>query len=180
MKSERVPKAVGTYGARDLLNRRSASPAPRAFLLGRPQMPTLPGRSESAADVEAFRHGEPRIMSCFFQGSFRPYPRRLTYGSLLVSACLTSWTPYLRFPWRRRITIDFQVPCVETRPPGLKELNVDHGQKICDGVMVDKWIVVTARNPKGTLKFVVPYPDVPLVTAWLCRDIGDLPSVPHD
>jgi hypothetical protein len=151
-----------------VLRGRQVSPTARDFLLKRSLVPELPGRAESQADVEAFNLGESRIVSCFFMGSFRPYPRRLTYGSLLVSARSTSWTPYLRFPWRHPVPIDFRDPFVQTRPPGIKELNVDHRQKVCDGVMVSRWIVITARNPTGSLDFVIPFPDVPLVTTWLC------------
>jgi hypothetical protein len=63
--------------------------------------------------------------------------------------------------------MDLEVPWVRTRPPSLGELNVDRSQKAGDGVMVSRWMVVTARYPAGTLDFVVPFPDVALVTAWL-------------
>jgi hypothetical protein len=169
VKGDRVPRAVGTYGIRDVLRGRRVGPTLRDFLLRRPLVPELPGRAASQADVEALGRGESRVVACHLRATFGPYPRRLTHGSLLVSARSATWTPYLRFPWRSALNMDLEVPWVRTRRPGLRDLNVDRRQKVCDGVMVSRWMFVTARYPAGSIDFVVPFPDVPLITAWLCR-----------
>jgi hypothetical protein len=168
-KPGKAPRAAGTYGLRDVTRNRPAISVLRDVLSRRALVPELPGRAESEADVAAFRRGASRIVSCHLRGSLKPYPQRLTYGYLLISASEASWKPYLRLPWRHPIEIDFVSPWVQTRPPGLKELNIDHGTKICEGVMESRWIVVTARNSSETIDFVVPFSDVPLVTAWVSR-----------
>lgn len=99
-----------------------------------------------------------------------PYPRRLTFGSLLISPHSAIWAPYLQLPWRNSVAIDFVSPATYTRSPDFSEPNVDHGQKLCDGVIVSKWLVLTARE-SIVVDFVVPFPDVPLLCAWLNNTI---------
>jgi hypothetical protein len=55
--------------------------------------------------------------------------------------------------------------------------SVKNSEKPRDGVMVSQWTVVTAQNPTGALDFVVPTPDVPLVSAWLRGSAGTGNSV---
>jgi hypothetical protein len=163
---------AGTYGPREVLRSRKFWTIIRDFLLGRPLIAELPGQRASQADVDAVRAGESRIVAAYLRGDFGAYPRRATSGKLRVSADSMTWTPYFRFPWRRGVDIGFRVLCVQTRPPGIKELGIPGGERLRDGVMVPKWTIVTARKPEaGTVDFVLPTPDVQLVTAWLTGDI---------
>lgn len=167
-----VRYGVGTYGPREVLRRRKFSRVMRDFLLGRPLIAELPGRDASQADVDAVRAGESRIVACYLRGNFESYPRRVTAGKLRVSTDSITWTPFIRFPWRHAVGIDFRVLCVQTRPPGIKEFDIPSGEKLRDGVMVPKWTVVTAKKPGiGAVDFVLPTPDVQLVTAWLTGEI---------
>jgi hypothetical protein len=176
-----VRYGVGTYGPREVLRRRKYSRVMRDFLLGRPLIAELPGRGASQADVDAVRAGESRIVACYLRGNFGSYPRRVTAGNLQVSTDSITWTPFIPFPWRHAVGIDFRVLCVQTRPPGIKEFDVPSGEKLRDGVMVPKWTVVTAKKPGiGAVDFVLPTPDVQLVTAWLTGEIlGPLRPAVH-
>lgn len=167
-----VRYGVGTYGPREVLRRRKFSRVMRDFLLGRPLIAELPGQGASQVDVDAVRAGESRIVACYLRGNFGSYPRRVTAGKLQVSSDSITWTPFIPFPWRHAVGIDFRVLCVQTRPPGIKEFDVLGGEKLRDGVMVPKWTVVTAKKPGiGAVDFVLPTPDVQLVTAWLTGEI---------
>jgi hypothetical protein len=155
-----VRYGAGTYGLREVLRGRELRTIIRDFLLGRPLLAELPGQGASQADVDAVRAGEPRIVAAYLRGDFGSYPRRATSGRLRVSTGSMTWTPY------------FRVLCVQTRPPGIRELGIPGGNRLRDGVMVPKWTVVTARKPEtGTVDFVLPTPDAQLVTAWLTGDL---------
>ena len=168
MADSRVRKAAGTYGARDTIRGKSASSVIRGFLLLRDFHPELPGHAASQADIDAVRNGESRIVSCFLRGPSKPYPRRLTYGYLRISSKSMTWKPALRLPWRHTLQIDIRVLAVQAREPGWRELDhVPGGQKLRDGVMVPKWTVVSARQSAGSVEFLVPTPDVALVTGFL-------------
>jgi hypothetical protein len=161
-------KAAGTYGALDVLRSRGNSALIRDLLLLRHVVPELPGKDASEADVEALRNGSSFIVSCYLRGTFGPYPKRLTYGSLLVSPDRASWKPYIGLPRRRALVIESCFVVVQTRPPGTREvLKVRNIERLRDGVMTPQWTVVSARGAVGSLDFVVPTPDVPLVSAWL-------------
>jgi hypothetical protein len=150
------------------------------MLRGRPLVPELPGREASEADIEAVRRGESRLVDCILRGSCRPYPRWLTVGSLVMSAESATWTPVFRFPWRATLVIDFPALVVQARPPDHREWSrSDAGVMMPgEGGLVPKWMVVTARSTQGSLDFMIPSPDTPLVTAWLSDDIdgGPLPQ----
>lgn len=77
-------KAVGTYGAREVFHDRGLTVIVRNLLLRQPVITELPGWAASQADIAAFRQGEELVVSCHLGGTVKPYPRRLTYGILLI------------------------------------------------------------------------------------------------
>jgi hypothetical protein len=156
-KSDRPRKAVGTYGFLDVLRRPS--------LMFRP-----PDPSTSQSDIEAIRGGSARVVACFLRGSFAPYPRRLTQGTLVLSASSATWKPYFGFS-RRPLNVEVEAKSVTTRPADYREPGVKKGGQAYGAVTVPTFMVVTGSGPSGSLDFVVPSADVPLVTSWLSNDL---------
>jgi hypothetical protein len=147
VRADRPRKAVGTYGFLDVLRR--------------PALMFWPPDPSGQGDIRAVCDGGALVVSCFLRGTFAPYPARLTYGTLTLSARLATWKPYFRFP-RHPLSITIEADSVTTRPvSGWREWNVKK----------ELFAVVTGTGPSGSADFVVPNADVRLVTAWLNKTL---------
>jgi hypothetical protein len=64
------------------------------------------------------------------------------------------------------LEIEFQIDGVVTRPADERESNVKKGGKAFGVVEIPAFVVVTCTGPVGTLDFVVPSADEPLVVGY--------------
>ena len=159
---EKPRKAAGTYGFADLLRRPS-----RIF---RPATP-----SEAQQDIGAVRRGEARMVSCFLRGDHDPLPRRLTQGTLQLSATRTSWTRFWSLR-RTPIAIPSDVLAISTRSADYREPNVKKGGKAFGVLPVPAFVVVTCNTTSGSMDLVVPAADVPLVTSYFRDHMRSVPD----
>jgi hypothetical protein len=158
----RTRNVAGTYGLPDLL----LNPL-RMISVG---WKGPPGPEAGQADILAVRAGGARKVSCFLRGSVDPYPRRLKQGALYISAAEAYWVPFwgLRRP---NLQIHLKARQVQIRPADHRESNVKHGGIGIYGVKVPVFMVVTCTTDPGdgdgTVDFVVPAADAPLVASYV-------------
>ena len=127
-----------------------------------------PPPAASMEDVEAFRQGEGRFVTCSLRGSVDPYPRRSTQGKLALTSSRVAWRP----AWgvrRRWLTIDERIQSMERRPAGGSEWNVKKGGKAFGVLPVPEFQVVVCTTDRGILEFSVPSADLVLVETALGR-----------
>jgi hypothetical protein len=158
----RMRRAVGSYGPFDLMR----NPV-RLISVGWLKGP--PGPEAGQADIAAVRAGGARKVTCFLRGFADPYPHRLTQGTLYISAGETYWVPLwsLRRP---KLQIHLAASDVQTRPADHREpRGVPKGGRGMYLVKLPVCMVVTTDlgDGAGTVDFVVPSADAPLVAGYL-------------
>lgn len=105
-------------------------------------------------------------MSCFLRGDVSHYPQRLKQGSLVLSGTEASWTPFWSIR-RHPLAIQLVVKAVESRHADNRErFRVKKGGKAYGVVEIPTFYVVTCRTDVGSVDFVVPHADEPLVRGF--------------
>jgi hypothetical protein len=150
VKSNRIPKAVGTYGMLDF--RRNPG-----FRHGDNWRKHVPTSIDGISDIEAVRAGESRQVSCFIRGDHEHLPSKSKQGVLVVSNGGVSWTPF----WSRKRK-PLAVPAVTGGIATRNQGKGDVGPLIV-GRAESGFTVITCDSLAGSVELAVPMADVPLV-----------------
>jgi len=124
-----------------------------------------PSVESIAADQEALKRGEGRVVSCFLRGSTPPYPKQPRQGQLELEEGDVRWraSGFRRPP----IPIDADIRSLDVREVRRIDANIKAGGKGFGVLPIPEFRVIVAETDRGVLEFFVPRADVQLVASAL-------------